>query len=1325
MKRMMTRRIAAGALSLFTMAACGNSACGQGAEQPNVYLSVSVDAKQKMQMLDGFVAQKNWAEAVDLLVTLSERQGDRLAPTTLENPTLFVNIRTYCNARLAALPPEALVAYRARVDGQADALWKEWEATRNVRTLRKLVDDFFCSTVGDRATDRMGDIAFANGRFSDAVGWWLKLLPPEWANEKVAAGSVMQSRFPRPRTDDARIAAKCLIAKTLAGDEFEAARMTSLLRQRHPESKGTLGGETGMYLAILGKLSASKSMAPPIGSEDFPTFAGDERRNKSSASRADVGGLQFVWDLDLESNGEREEATVTDLRLPHFPSVVGSEAFAATDSAVWKFDLKSGRSVRWLDFAGGRADSKMPRARYSVTIKDGRLFAVAYDQRGGGTERRVRGGGFGRQRDWHSVSSTLYCFDLATQQELWKATPSDFGAERGAVFEATPLAVGSDLCIGVTRYDAMSETSVLRIAAADRRLLWKSVVCESMTDGAIAEPPLYNMLTLDDSTLYYCTNLGAVAALQADTGRIAWAATYTRRSPPTSAPGDPSVPDVNPCVVHQGRVFALPRDGRRLLCYDAQTGEKQWESPASLSFSHIIGAEDGVVVATGSKVCAFDIATGKLRWIRPVNNSPGFGRGIIAAGDVYWPTRTDIHVFQLKTGEISRPPIELFTRHGQRPGNLLHAGEYLLVAQSNRLLAFCSYSKLIDRHRKEIVANPESAEPRFKLAEALFQHGDFEAAAESFAKAAELAGPMRTVFGRKMTESANDRRFESLLARALKSKAPESRAAFARAAEVARTPDQTVKALAAEFAAAEDPQRRAAVCQRVLDSKLLRPAMLALPDGRSEPAGKWAARTLQSLVDRHGRVVYALYERELEKLLAGNGKSDAELAELSERFPLGFTLAKTLLARADRLSKAKASDEVNGVAKRLLHIAASSKDRELEIRAVGHLAANERALGREASAYFWAARTARLKVSEWPRRPMFDDVDFDVEVGANAAATITPQSQWRRTRVTASNNGATTTLQWNPADGAKATVEVAGGISWMGLLPSGLAVANADELMFFKHVQPVIEAWKKPFRTTKRFRRAKDDPNVRAPTVTASPERFHSIGDLVIVAADDAVIALDELDGSERWRISTPTQSEQPAVLEVADATLFIHRNGGTSAVDPATGSELFATPNRVLSAAAAGGILAVAKDRTTIVGRDQRTGAERWTMSVPAPTTCDPKLLGRNGSLVALIDGSRLASIESASGKIGWRAAFSQTPVVGVEGVIGEDAVCLLMGSAVECREVANGDVRWRRPLDSEVRELRLAVSADAVTVWEKGGPASQTFLLKDGSQGKIPRKL
>jgi cellulose synthase operon protein C len=1319
-------RTDAAALIFGVVVAC--SAVGQPADQPNVYLSVSVDAKQKMQLLDGFVQQKNWTEAVELLQSLAEKQGDRLAPTTLENPSLFINLRTYCNARLAALPPEALATYRARVDGQAEDLWRQWNESKNERALERIADEFFCSTVAPKAIDRLGDRSFSRGLLADAVGWWMKLLPREWSVGRIDDYPELKFRCPTPPEDVSRIVAKCILAKSLAGDSTDAKRLLAFLRVKHPQAKGRLAGAEGIYVEVLSKILDSPQMTAPPASNDYPTFGGDERRNKSTIGKADVGGLQFLWDFDVEANAsERDESPINDFRLPNFPAVIGDAVYTASESAVWKFDLKTGKATRWLDYAAGRNGSEPSKAKYSVTIKGSRLYVTVYDSRGGMIENRPRRFG-GPRRDWHNVNSTLICFDLTTQKEAWRKTPSDFGADRGAVFEGSPLAIDDDVCIAVTRYDAMSETSILRVDSSGNRVVWKAVVCESMAESGVADPPMYNLLSLGDSTIYYCTNLGAVAAVRADDGRLQWVATYTRRAPATTAPGDPSIPDINPCVVHQGRVYALPRDGRRLICYDAQTGEKLWESPASLAFAHILGAHDGVVVATGSRVCGFDAASGKLRWMRPSNSTPGFGRGILSGGDVYWPTRTDIHVFDVKTGDLARPPIELFSRLGHRPGNLLHAGDYLLVAQSHRLLAFCSFSKLIERHRKEITANPDSPEPRYKLGDALLQRGEFASAAEAFADAAERAGPLRIVEGKNFAEAAKDRRFDALLALAEKQKPEQATAAFSKAFEAARTPDQRVKAQTKEYDKA-DAKRQVAICQNILDRKELRSVSLTR-DGASEHAGKWAARNLHALIARHGRDVYAKHEAEFAKELAAAKDSPATLLELGERFPLAATAMQTLQTQAEAALKRGDAANAEKLAIRWLASSQSVGDQNAVRRSIEILVKSQRALGRIEAAYLWAASLSRTERGNWPDRPPIRRIDFDLRLG-DGAANIAMRSASvgvdpSKFDVQSVARGGSTELRWTPSASTSAKeiiTTVPGTVSWIGRAANGLVVAAGAEMIFFGDKDPQKPLWKKRLREVQRFKSLVDSAKKRPMVPAPSSTRFLLAGDLVIAAADNVLTAVDLSTGEDRWRTDAAASSERPPSLSLVDATLFIETESGTNAYDPMTGRVLFSTATRIMSAAASKELLAVA-DRTTIEARDQRTGEVRWKRTLANPTARDPILVGDDDSVFVVEDGAQLAALETKRGTVLWRTALAWGPATDVAAAAGQGSVCVFAGGTLECWDSKTGDRRWRRR--DERGELgdrwnpSLTIGGDRAVVAARGSDVQLQFALKNGDMMK-----
>ena len=164
----------------------------------------------------------------------------------------------------------------------------------------------------------------------------------------------------------------------------------------------------------------------------------------------------------------------------------------------------------------------------------------------------------------------------------------------------------------------------------------------------------HRLLTLDGPTLYYQTNLGAVAALDAETGAIRWVATYPRAGPrPTGQPGRER--DLNPAVVHDGLVIVAPDDAAAIFAFDAASGRLVWKTdpiPEEVKLAHLLGVAKGRLIATGDRVLLFDVKTGKLvhTWPDSGRAYEGFGRGLLAGDKIYWPTRTEIHVLDQATG---------------------------------------------------------------------------------------------------------------------------------------------------------------------------------------------------------------------------------------------------------------------------------------------------------------------------------------------------------------------------------------------------------------------------------------------------------------------------------------------------------------------------------------------------------------------------------------------------------------------------------------------------------------------------------------------------
>ena len=136
-------------------------------------------------------------------------------------------------------------------------------------------------------------------------------------------------------------------------------------------------------------------------------------------------------------------------------------------------------------------------------------------------------------------------------------------------------------------------------------------------------------------------------------GGIRWVATYPRRTAAEAGPGRER--DLNPAIVHDGLVIVAPDDAASIYAFDAGSGRLVWKTdplPEEVKLAHLLGVAKGRLVATGDRVLLFDVKTGKLlhTWPDSGRAFEGYGRGLLAGDQIYWPTRTEIHVLDQATG---------------------------------------------------------------------------------------------------------------------------------------------------------------------------------------------------------------------------------------------------------------------------------------------------------------------------------------------------------------------------------------------------------------------------------------------------------------------------------------------------------------------------------------------------------------------------------------------------------------------------------------------------------------------------------------------------
>ena len=145
--------------------------------------------------------------------------------------------------------------------------------------------------MGRRALELLGDFAFQEGRFVEALAAYRQLVldRPEDTSNLV---------HPDPSVDLARVAAKKVLCRAAAGEAVAVPAEIEALAKRFPGAAGALAGRKGAYATIVGEALRSDHLAP-TGQPDsrWPTFAGPVA-SRVVADAIDVGSLQWRVALD-------------------------------------------------------------------------------------------------------------------------------------------------------------------------------------------------------------------------------------------------------------------------------------------------------------------------------------------------------------------------------------------------------------------------------------------------------------------------------------------------------------------------------------------------------------------------------------------------------------------------------------------------------------------------------------------------------------------------------------------------------------------------------------------------------------------------------------------------------------------------------------------------------------------------------------------------------------------------------------------------------------------------------------------------------------------
>jgi outer membrane protein assembly factor BamB len=648
------------------------------------------------------LAEHQWDEAVETLRQVMENAEGKLLAVT---PWRYVNLSDACQVQLAALPPEALKLYRRRVDPVAQQWYEEGVARRDAKLLGNVLQQAFASTWGDRALMALGEIRLEEGDFSAARWCWERILPVKAPPGAVSAWP----GYPDSTLDPAAVRARLVLVSILEGSSSRAREELSQFVRLHGDARGRLGGREVRYATALAELLNQSALWPKARpGPDWPTFAGSPTRNAIAAELIDAAGVQ--WRTMLRQPApppptslEPHASAVADNPLEPLafhPVISQGRIFAADQAEIFGFRSDSGRPA-WGDGGASiyREGLDVPLTtpgpgeafgtpRYTLTIADGRLYA-----RMGSPITNPP-----PQPGVSVAAGSVVCLDLGAEGKLLWKVPAD----ESWAFDGAPLVAGARLFITMRRNDIRPQAHVACFDTTTGRMRWRRFVCAAETParGTLAECT-HTLLTLAGGTIYVNTNLGAVASLAVEDGRINWLSLYPRVRSGNLLRMDPHWQrDLNPCLFDHGRLYVAPADSPRIYALDAATGQILWpgrqdDRPAGAPVQdplddvvHLLGVSGECLIASGHKLYWIDIAgprAGNIAHVWPEGEDKlGYGRGLLAGAYVLWPTREKIYVFHQQTARLKKE-IELAPL-GVRGGNLLVADGRLLIATPSELI---------------------------------------------------------------------------------------------------------------------------------------------------------------------------------------------------------------------------------------------------------------------------------------------------------------------------------------------------------------------------------------------------------------------------------------------------------------------------------------------------------------------------------------------------------------------------------------------------------------------------------------------------------------
>ncbi len=683
------------AVALLGLTSPDRASCQDRAARKGTSFTVDVPllvAKQ-FENVQGLIEQEDWPAALTALEEVTDEFPEALVAV---GPRQFMNAVGWARLLTTRLPVAGRAAYRQQMDGWAGQQFQDAVNSHSEAGLWLLLQDAYASRFGDDALWTLGEWLWERGEVDSARRLWEQLIP---FGEGPPGEVPPLLRYPDSEFAPAEVRARLVLCSIVEQNWSRANSELVAFRQLHPDDSGILAGRSGALSEILAELLAESEKWPQqtvIG--NWPTFARDGRRNAPAAAQLALEGPQWMIPLaPLEvPNWQRSRPALRAAPpLGRYPVAVDGGLFFHDGVSIRAVRLADGRP-RWP--RGDETDigdiyppfNVLPIRpvlrptvgvpRFTTTVHRGRLYALT-----GPSVKTLPEAGL------RASPTRLVCLDVESGEGLlrWFQTADDL-FPAGWMMTGTPVAAGERLYLPLLRTDPQLEPAVACLSAEDGSVIWWRSIGQALVEPLEGFVELgHQLLSVSDGRVYCSTDLGAIAALDAETGVVRWVTTYPSIPLEALQRSNEAANGLLPPVCAEGCLFVKPNDADEVMALDAASGTVRWRRRLPGRVVHLLGVRGTGLFASGDQLWALDADTGAVRWRFGFDDPAAFGagRGAITGDRIFWTTHGDLFTVDLRTGRpVQRYPLqELLEVFG---GNIILSHDRMIISGPDHLTAF-------------------------------------------------------------------------------------------------------------------------------------------------------------------------------------------------------------------------------------------------------------------------------------------------------------------------------------------------------------------------------------------------------------------------------------------------------------------------------------------------------------------------------------------------------------------------------------------------------------------------------------------------------------